>query len=90
MINLGTRREQFSQLIEMIGEIPYHCFLAGRLKEVGWESDCGQSLVTQFREILCRNVGMNFLRYWNISGCFVGILPRVRSEALFSVSITIS
>ena len=57
MINLGPDGEQFSQLIEMIVKFPTTAFLAGRLKEVGWESDCGQCLITQFREDLMQECG---------------------------------
>jgi hypothetical protein len=57
MINLGPGGEQFSQLIEMIVKFPTTAFLAGRLKEVGWKSDCGQCLVTQFREDLMQECG---------------------------------
>jgi hypothetical protein len=57
MINLGPDGEQFSQLIEMIVKFPTTAFLAGRLNEVGWESDCGQCLVTQFREDLMQECG---------------------------------
>jgi len=80
MINLGPDGEQSSQLIEMIKKFPTTAFLAGRLKEVGWESDYGQCLSPSSEKILSRNVGMNFLRYWNISGLFRSNLPRVRSE----------
>ena len=57
MINLGPDGEQFSQLIEMIVKFPTTAFLAGRLKEVGWESDYGQCLVTHFREDLMQECG---------------------------------
>jgi hypothetical protein len=49
--------EQSSQLIEMIRKFPTTAFLAGRLKEVGWESDYGQCLLTQFREDLIQECG---------------------------------
>ena len=88
MTNLGPDGQQSSQLIEMIKKFPATAFLAGRLKEVGWESDYGQCLLTEFREDLSRNVGMTFLRYWSISGLFRSNFPRVRSAASFSVSIT--
>ncbi len=52
MINLASDCAQSSQLIEMIVKFPTTAFLAGRLKEVGSESDCGQSLLIQFREDL--------------------------------------
>jgi hypothetical protein len=57
MINLATDGEQSSQLIEMIKKFPTTAFLAGRLKEVGWESDYGQCLLTQFREDLIEECG---------------------------------
>src|SRR2546430_10686537 len=57
MINLGSDCAQSSQLIEMIVKFPTTAFLAGRLKEVGWESDCGQCLLTQFREDLVQECG---------------------------------
>jgi hypothetical protein len=57
MINLGSDCAQSSQLIEMIVKFPTTAFLAGRLKEVGWESDCGQCLLTQFREDLIQECG---------------------------------
>jgi hypothetical protein len=57
MINLGPDGEQSSQLIEMIKKFPNTAFLAGRLKEVGWESDYGQCLLTQFREDLIEECG---------------------------------
>jgi len=57
MINLGPDGEQSSQLIEMIKKFPTAAFLAGRLKEVGWESDYGQCLLTQFREDLIEECG---------------------------------
>ena len=57
MINLGPDGEQSSQLIEMIRKFPTTGFLAGRLKEVGWESDYGQCLFTQFREDLVQECG---------------------------------
>ena len=57
MINVGPEWEQSSQLIEMIRKFPTTAFLAGRLKEVGSESDCGQSLLIQFREDLIQECG---------------------------------
>ena len=57
MINVGPEWEQSSQLIEMIRKFPTAAFLAGRLKEVGWESDYGQCLLTQFREDLIQECG---------------------------------
>jgi hypothetical protein len=57
MINLGPDGEQSSQLIEMIKKFPTTAFLAGRLKEVGWESNYGQCLLTQFREDLFQECG---------------------------------
>ena len=57
MINLGPDGERASQLIEMIIKFPTTAFLAGRLKEVGWESDYGQCLLTQFREDLIQECG---------------------------------
>ncbi|SRR6266446_1049714 len=56
MINLGAD-EQSSQLIEMIKKFPTTAFLAGRLKEVGSESDYGHCLLTQFREDLIQECG---------------------------------
>ena len=57
MINLASDCAQSSQLIEMIVKFPTTAFLAGRLKEVGSESDCGQSLLIQFREDLIQECG---------------------------------
>jgi hypothetical protein len=57
MINLGPDGERSSQLIEMIIKFPTTAFLAGRLKEVGWESDHGQCLFTQFKEDLIQECG---------------------------------
>jgi hypothetical protein len=57
MINLGPDGQQSSQLIEMIKKFPATAFLAGRLKEVGWESDYGQCLLTEFRENLIQECG---------------------------------
>ena len=57
MINVGPEWEQSSQLIEMIKKFPTTAFLAGRLKEVGWESDYGQCLLTEFRENLIQECG---------------------------------
>jgi hypothetical protein len=57
MINLGPDGEQSSQLIEMIKKFPSTAFLAVRLKEVGWESNYGQCLLTQFREDLVQECG---------------------------------
>ena len=57
MINVGPEWEQSSQLIEMIRKFPTTAFLAGRLKEVGWESDYGQWLLTHFREDLVQECG---------------------------------
>ena len=41
----------------MIVKIPYHCFFSWTFERVGWESDCGQCLVTQFREDLMQECG---------------------------------
>jgi len=60
MVNLGIDGEQSSQLIEMIKKFPTTAFLAGRLKEVGWESDCRHCLLTQFREDLIQECGDEF------------------------------
>jgi len=57
MINVGPEWEQSSQLIEMIRKFPTTAFLAGRLKEVGLESDYGQCLLTHFREDLVQECG---------------------------------
>ncbi len=52
MINVGPDGEQSSQLIEMIKKFPTTAFLAGRLKEVGWESDYGQCLLTHREDLI--------------------------------------
>jgi hypothetical protein len=57
MINLGSDGEQSSQLIELIKKFPTAAFVAGRLKEVGWESDYEKSLLDQFREDLVQECG---------------------------------
>jgi hypothetical protein len=74
----------------MIVKFPTTAFLAGRLKEVGWESDCGQCLLTQFREDLMQECGDELSKVLEHFRLVRRNLPRVRSEALFSVSITIS
>ncbi len=53
----GSGLEMSSELIEMIKKFPTTAFLAGRLKEVGWESDYEKSLLDQFREDLTRECG---------------------------------
>jgi hypothetical protein len=57
MINLGPDGEQSSQLIEMIKKFPNTAFLAGRLKEAGWESDYGHCLLTEFKGDLIQECG---------------------------------
>jgi hypothetical protein len=57
MINLGPDGEQSSQLIEMIKKFPTTAFLAGRLKEAGWESDHGHCLLTEFKGDLIQECG---------------------------------
>jgi len=57
MINVGLDGEQSSQLIEMIKKFPDTAFLAGRLKEVGWESDYGQCLLAEFKGDLIQECG---------------------------------
>ena len=64
----GSRLEKSSELIEMIKKFPTAAFVAGRLKEVGWESDYEKSLLDQFREDLIQECGKSFLRCWNIFG----------------------
>jgi hypothetical protein len=49
--------EKSSELIEMIKKFPTAAFVAGRLKEVGWESDYEKSLLDQFREDLTQECG---------------------------------
>ena len=74
MINLGPDGEQSSQLIEMIRKFPTTAFLAGRLKEVGWESDYGQCLLTQFREDLVQECGDELSKgTGTVPACFVRI-----------------
>ncbi len=53
----GSGLEMSSELIEMIKKFPTTAFLAGRLKEVGWESDYEKSLLDQFREDLVQECG---------------------------------
>lgn len=53
----GSGLEKSSELIEMIKKFPTAAFVAGRLKEVGWESDYEKSLLDQFREDLIQECG---------------------------------
>ncbi len=53
----GSGLEMSSELIEMIKKFPTTAFVAGRLKEVGWESDYEKSLLDQFREDLVQECG---------------------------------
>ena len=53
----GSGLEKSGELIEMIKKFPTAAFVAGRLKEVGWESDCEKFLLDQFREDLTQECG---------------------------------
>ena len=49
MISLGSNGKQSSELMELIKKFPTSAFVAGRLHEVGWGSDYGQSLLKSFQ-----------------------------------------
>jgi hypothetical protein len=53
----GSGLEKSSELIEMIKKFPTAAFVAGRLKEVGWESDYEKSLLDRFRDDLIQECG---------------------------------
>jgi hypothetical protein len=58
MISLGSNGKQSSELMmELIKKFPTSAFVAGRLHEVGWGSDYGQSLLNHFREELLQECG---------------------------------
>jgi len=57
MIRLDSNGKQSSELMELIKKFPTSAFVAGRLHEVGWESDYGQSLLNHFREELLQECG---------------------------------
>jgi hypothetical protein len=57
MISLGSNGKQSSELMELIEKFPTSAFVAGRLHEVGWESDYGQSLLNHFMEELLQECG---------------------------------
>ena len=57
MISLDSNGKQSSELMELIKKFPTSAFLAGRLHEVGWGSDYGQSLLNHFREELLQECG---------------------------------
>jgi hypothetical protein len=78
----GSGLEESSELIEMIKKFPTAAFVAGRLKEVGWESDYEKSLLDQFREDLIQECGDELSAwYWNIFGLFRSNRHRERSGA---------
>ena len=57
MISLDTKGKQASEQMELIKKFPTSAFVAGRLHEVGWGSDYGQSLLNHFREELLQECG---------------------------------
>ena len=57
MISFGSNGQQSSELMELIKKFPTSAFVAGRLHEVGWGSDYGQSLLNHFREELLQECG---------------------------------
>jgi hypothetical protein len=57
MISLDANGKQTSEVMELIKKFPTSAFLAGRLHEVGWGFNYGQSLLNHFREELLRECG---------------------------------
>jgi len=57
MISLDLNGKQSSELLELMKKFPTSAFVAGRLHEVGWRSDYGQSLLNHFKEELLQECG---------------------------------
>jgi hypothetical protein len=57
---LASHPENSSGLSSLLRKYPTSAYIAGRLQTVGWDSDYGKSLLSNFREDLIRECGADF------------------------------
>jgi hypothetical protein len=55
--DVDANGKQSSEVRGLMKKFPTSAFVAGRLHEVGWGSDYGQSLLNHFREELLQECG---------------------------------
>ena len=60
MINVGPKLEQSFRHGRLLSQYPTAAYVAARLQKVGWDSDYGKILLSNFREDLIRDCGHEF------------------------------
>src|SRR5260370_33001509 len=82
MISLDSNGKQSSELMELIKKFPTSAFLAGRLQEVGWGSDYGESLLNHFREELLQECGKKLSEVLERFRAFKPSFPMMNGQVL--------